>query len=99
MDDVVIITEILKYFNFEELCIAERINPHFKSCIEWELHRLFWPATHAAPLRMMRSISSLEGIHLYANRSASQGSFDLILDQCPNLRYFSIDILNNAEQI
>uniref|UniRef100_A0A915HHC8 Uncharacterized protein n=1 Tax=Romanomermis culicivorax TaxID=13658 RepID=A0A915HHC8_ROMCU len=31
MDDVIIITEILKYFNFEELCIAERINPNFKN--------------------------------------------------------------------
>uniref|UniRef100_A0A915KYW3 Uncharacterized protein n=1 Tax=Romanomermis culicivorax TaxID=13658 RepID=A0A915KYW3_ROMCU len=47
---------------------------------------------------MMQSISSLEGIDLYANKSASPGSFDLIWDQCPNLRYFSVDILN-AEQI
>uniref|UniRef100_A0A915ID82 F-box domain-containing protein n=1 Tax=Romanomermis culicivorax TaxID=13658 RepID=A0A915ID82_ROMCU len=40
MDDVVIITEILKYFNFEELCIAERINQNFKSCVKLELHQL-----------------------------------------------------------
>uniref|UniRef100_A0A915LEN7 Uncharacterized protein n=1 Tax=Romanomermis culicivorax TaxID=13658 RepID=A0A915LEN7_ROMCU len=39
MDDVVIITETLKYFNFEELCIAERISPTFKSCVELALHR------------------------------------------------------------
>uniref|UniRef100_A0A915HK30 Phospholipase A2 domain-containing protein n=1 Tax=Romanomermis culicivorax TaxID=13658 RepID=A0A915HK30_ROMCU len=32
--------EILKFFNFEELCIAERINPNFKCCVESELYRL-----------------------------------------------------------
>uniref|UniRef100_A0A915K362 Uncharacterized protein n=1 Tax=Romanomermis culicivorax TaxID=13658 RepID=A0A915K362_ROMCU len=46
---------------------------------------------------MMSSNSLLEGMNLY-NESASPGSFDLILDQCPNLRYFAVDILN-AEQI
>uniref|UniRef100_A0A915IA45 Uncharacterized protein n=1 Tax=Romanomermis culicivorax TaxID=13658 RepID=A0A915IA45_ROMCU len=40
MDDVVVIMEILKYFNFEELCIAERINANFKSCVQSELRRL-----------------------------------------------------------
>uniref|UniRef100_A0A915L7I4 F-box domain-containing protein n=1 Tax=Romanomermis culicivorax TaxID=13658 RepID=A0A915L7I4_ROMCU len=40
MDDVHVITQILKYFDFEELCIAERINSYFKSCVESELYRL-----------------------------------------------------------
>uniref|UniRef100_A0A915L046 F-box domain-containing protein n=1 Tax=Romanomermis culicivorax TaxID=13658 RepID=A0A915L046_ROMCU len=40
MDDILIITEILKYFDFEELCLAERINPNFKNCVESELRRL-----------------------------------------------------------
>uniref|UniRef100_A0A915IX65 Maturase K n=1 Tax=Romanomermis culicivorax TaxID=13658 RepID=A0A915IX65_ROMCU len=40
MVDILIITEILKYFDFEELCIAEQINPNFKSSVRSELHRL-----------------------------------------------------------
>uniref|UniRef100_A0A915IWJ0 Uncharacterized protein n=1 Tax=Romanomermis culicivorax TaxID=13658 RepID=A0A915IWJ0_ROMCU len=38
--------------------------------------------------------SSLEGIDLYNSHIGCSASFDSILDQCPNLRYFSIDALN-----
>uniref|UniRef100_A0A915KGL9 Uncharacterized protein n=1 Tax=Romanomermis culicivorax TaxID=13658 RepID=A0A915KGL9_ROMCU len=44
---------------------------------------------------MMRFTSSLEGLDLYNNEHSSPALFDLILNQCPNLRYFSVDFMNS----
>uniref|UniRef100_A0A915JJK1 Uncharacterized protein n=1 Tax=Romanomermis culicivorax TaxID=13658 RepID=A0A915JJK1_ROMCU len=45
---------------------------------------------------MVHSSSSLERLDL-SNRPAAPGWFDLILDRCPNLRYFSVDNLNGEQ--
>uniref|UniRef100_A0A915JRX9 Uncharacterized protein n=1 Tax=Romanomermis culicivorax TaxID=13658 RepID=A0A915JRX9_ROMCU len=63
-----------------------------------KLKFLRWSGKDAAAFKIISFNSSLEGVHLYLNEYSSPASFDLILDQCPNLRYFSVDILN-AEQI
>uniref|UniRef100_A0A915KY75 EGF-like domain-containing protein n=1 Tax=Romanomermis culicivorax TaxID=13658 RepID=A0A915KY75_ROMCU len=52
----------------------------------------------AAALKMIRSSCSLEGLDLYDTEVGSAESFDLILDQCPSLRYLSVNF-RSGEQV
>uniref|UniRef100_A0A915HS24 F-box domain-containing protein n=1 Tax=Romanomermis culicivorax TaxID=13658 RepID=A0A915HS24_ROMCU len=56
MESAEIIGFILKYFNFEQLCIAERINSNFKYCVSLELALVKYILISAKFLRIRKII-------------------------------------------
>uniref|UniRef100_A0A915KMW0 F-box domain-containing protein n=1 Tax=Romanomermis culicivorax TaxID=13658 RepID=A0A915KMW0_ROMCU len=77
MDDILVIMEILKYFDFKELCIAERINPYFKSCVQSVLRRLRYVDFHR--IFTGCSIKVMEKIQAYCSGVCYLNNLDNVI--------------------
>uniref|UniRef100_A0A915HTV4 Uncharacterized protein n=1 Tax=Romanomermis culicivorax TaxID=13658 RepID=A0A915HTV4_ROMCU len=95
-----IYNELSKMMNLKYFCLNSRFFRFEDVQKVSELRKLkflHWSARNAAALKIIRSSCLFNGIYLYDIQKGSPASIELILHQCPNLRYFSVDVLNGEQ--